>query len=99
MIGSVNGFNASTAMLPGLSVKSDVNSKASFSDFLKDELNKTNELILQSDKISDDFAAGKTDNIHQVLIAVEKADTALQLTLQVRNKIMEAYNEIMRMQL
>lgn len=71
----------------------------SFSDFLKEAVNKTNDLLIESEKISEDFAAGKTDNIHQVLIAVEKADTALQFTMQIRNKVMEAYNEIMRMQI
>jgi len=39
------------------------------------------------------------ENLHSVMIDLEKADIALQFTLQVRNRIMEAYNEIMRMQL
>ncbi|HHV99009.1 MAG TPA: flagellar hook-basal body complex protein FliE [Clostridiaceae bacterium] len=83
----------------GLSGNKSVNGEITFSDFLKNELDKANDLIIQSDQLSEDFAAGKTDNIHQVLIAVEKADIALQLTLQIRNKLMDAYNEIMRMQL
>jgi flagellar hook-basal body complex protein FliE len=70
-----------------------------FSDYLKSALDKTNELLLESDKIAEDFAAGRTDNIHQVLIASEKANVALQFTMQIRNKIMDAYNEIMRMQI
>lgn len=70
-----------------------------FIDYLTNALNKTNNLIVEADKLSEDFAAGKTDNIHQVLIAAEKANIALQFTLQVRNKIIDAYNEIMRMQI
>jgi len=71
----------------------------SFSDYLKNEINKTNELLLQSEKDLDDYAAGNIDNIHQVLISLEKADIALQFTTQIRNKILDAYTEIMRMQI
>jgi len=71
----------------------------SFIDYLNTAIEKTNNLIIESEKISEDFAAGKTDNIHDVLIAAEKADIAFQLTMQIRNKIMDAYNEIMRMQI
>ena len=74
-------------------------SKVPFADYLKNALDTTNNLLLESDKISNDFAAGITDNIHAVTIAAEKADTALQFTLQIRNKIMDAYAEIMRMQI
>lgn len=68
-----------------------------FSDYLKNTLSKTNELLIQSQDLADAFAAGKTDNIHQVLLAAEKADIAFQFTMQIRNKIMDAYTEIMRM--
>lgn len=70
-----------------------------FLDYLKNAMDNTNNLILDSEKISEDFAVGKTDNIHEVLISIEKADIALQFTMQVRNKILDAYNEIMRMQI
>jgi len=57
------------------------------------------ELEKQSKAVAEDFAAGKTDNIHEVMIAAQKADIAIQFTLQIRNKILDAYNEIMRMQI
>ncbi len=71
----------------------------SFSDYLYQALDEVNRLQLDAQRQMDDFAAGRTDNIHQVMIAIEKADIALQLTVQVRNKIIDAYNEIMRMQI
>ncbi len=74
-------------------------SKVPFADYLKQALDSANGLILESESISNDFAAGRTDNIHAVTIAADKADTALQFTLQIRNKIMDAYSEIMRMQI
>ena len=46
-----------------------------------------------------DFISGRTDNIHSVLIAAEKASISLQFIMEVRNKVIEAYQEIMRMQI
>lgn len=99
-VSSVNGINTVLSSLTGTSAAgSSEDVKIPFADYLKDALDKTNNLILESDQLNEDFAAGKTDNIHQVLIAIEKADIALQFTMQVRNKIMDAYSEIMRMQI
>jgi len=70
-----------------------------FSDYLSQAMNTTNSLLAESEKLADEFAAGKTDNILQVVLAAEKADVALQFTMQIRNKILDAYNEIMRMQI
>lgn len=71
----------------------------SFLDYLNNAMGETNNLVLNSERISEDFAIGKTDNIHEVLVSMEKADIALQFTMQVRNKVLDAYNEIMRMQI
>lgn len=70
-----------------------------FSDYLSSAINKANDAIIQSEKLNNDFAVGRIDNIHQVMIAAEKAEIALQFTLQIRNKLLDAYNEIMRMQI
>lgn len=80
----------------------DINSttgstKVSFADFLNNALSEVNNLQLESEQLNEAFAMGKNDNIHQVMIAAEKADMALQLTIQLRNKVLEAYQEIMRM--
>ncbi|MCX7773875.1 MAG: flagellar hook-basal body complex protein FliE, partial [Clostridia bacterium] len=52
----------------------------------------------ESNKMTEDFIAGRTDNIHSVMIAGQKATIALQFVMEVRNKVMDAYQEIMRMQ-
>lgn len=70
-----------------------------FSEYLSSAINKANDAIIQSERLNNDFAVGKTDNIHKVMIAAEKAEIALQFTLQIRNKLLDAYNEIMRMQI
>lgn len=69
----------------------------SFAEFLNNAVSDVNNLQLESERLNEDFAMGKNDNIHQVMIAAEKAEIALQFTLQVRNKILDAYQEIMRM--
>ena len=70
----------------------------SFADTLKAAVNSVNELSKSSDKAAQDLATGRTDNIAEVMLAAEKADVALKVMVQVRNKIIDAYNEIMKMQ-
>jgi flagellar hook-basal body complex protein FliE len=70
-----------------------------FTDLLRNSLNKVNDLQKESEEWGIKFAAGETDNIHQVMIASQKADIALQLATAIRQKIMDAYTEIMRMQI
>lgn len=69
-----------------------------FSSWLTDELNDMNQKIHDSDKLVADLAVGKTDNIHHVLIELQKTKLSFQMALQVRNKLLEGYQEIMRMQ-
>lgn len=70
----------------------------SFADTLKQAVNEVNELQKVADKGMQDLATGRTDNIPDVMIAAEKADIALRLMVQVRNKIIDAYQEVMKMQ-
>lgn len=69
-----------------------------FSDMAKKAILKVNELQTEADQLATRLAAGDAIEIHQAMIAMQKASTALQFTVQVRNKIIEAYQEIMRMQ-
>ena len=69
----------------------------SFIEIFKESINKTNELIKESDKLTEAFALGKIDDIAQVTIAQERLP-ALNLTPAIHNKLIEAY-QIMRIQL
>lgn len=71
----------------------------SFSDFLKEALNKVNNLQLQALEDDKKLVTGEIDDINKVMIDAVKADIALQLTIQIKNKVLEAYQEIMRMPL
>jgi len=69
-----------------------------FSKFLTDAIQDVNKLQQTADQASLDLAAGKIQDVSQAVIASEKAAISLQLTMQVRNKVVDAYQEIMRMQ-
>ncbi|WP_352419595.1 flagellar hook-basal body complex protein FliE [Proteiniborus sp.] len=72
--------------------------KTAFNDFLKNALDEVNQLQTESESYTKLLALGQVENIHDVTIASEKAKIALQMTLAIRNKVVDAYKEIMRMQ-
>jgi flagellar hook-basal body complex protein FliE len=70
-----------------------------FQDLLAQAIGQTVELQKASEAKTKAFLTGEADDLHEVMIASEKAGLAFQLTLQVRNKMVEAYQEVMRMQI
>ncbi|MBI5426919.1 MAG: flagellar hook-basal body complex protein FliE [Nitrospinae bacterium] len=70
-----------------------------FADTLSESLAKVNSLQKEADKAIEDLVSGNSQNIHETMIAVNKADLAFRMTMQVRNKIVEAYQEVMRLQI
>ncbi len=70
----------------------------SFSSLLAKSISETNDLIQVSDVKGKELAVGKTENLHEAMIGFEKAETALKLLVQVRNKALEAYNQVLAMQ-
>lgn len=71
---------------------------ATFSDLLRESVSKVNEQQLQADTAIKELVAGRSKNIHETMLTIERADTSLKLAMNVRNKILDAYREIMRMQ-
>lgn len=66
--------------------------------FFSELVSKVNDIQVQSDKSIQGLASGENKNLHEVMIAVEKASISFQFMSQVRNKALEAYQEVMRMQ-
>lgn len=64
-----------------------------------DMLNETNDLQNKAEAAEIQFALGYSTNTHTLGIAQEKANIALQYTVAVRDKVLEAYNQIMNMQM
>jgi len=71
----------------------------SFSQIVNQKIEDANSLQKGADEITEEFLAGEPVEIHQMLIAMEKADLALRETVEIRNKIIDAYKEIERMQI
>lgn len=84
-------------------LKTNINDKKitgnnDFKGFLMGEIDKLNTLESESNKMGQMLATGEVDNIQDVMIASQKADIALNFAIEVKNKVMDAYKEIMRMQ-
>ncbi|ADR19693.1 flagellar hook-basal body complex protein FliE [Calditerrivibrio nitroreducens] len=77
--------------------KSTEKSDLSFSDVLKKSIEQVNDAQLQADAAIKKAMSGETD-IHDTMIAIQKADVSLKLMMEVRNKLLEAYQDIMRTQ-
>ena len=73
--------------------------KENFADLLTKSLEEVNKLQNEADKAIEELATGEVKDIHGTMLALKKADISLQLMMQVRNKIIDAYQEIMRMQI
>jgi flagellar hook-basal body complex protein FliE len=68
-----------------------------FTDVLKDSMTRVNDLQVKSDNLIQRLALGEVDDISEVSIAVEKAELALRMMVQIRDKMLDAYQQISRM--
>lgn len=87
-------------------LKNSPNSSASksiqgpaFSDYLSEQIGKVNATITTADQKVADVTTGKSKNLHEMMVALNKAELSLKMLTSVRNKAVEAYQEIMRMSL
>lgn len=69
-----------------------------FGNMLKNTIKEVNDLQIESEDMKKKLAIGEVDNLHDVSIISEKANIALQVTMAIRSKMVEAYKEIMRIQ-
>ena len=69
-----------------------------FSELLSDAIGKVDGLQKAAESTMTDFVAGKHDNVHEVVISMNEANLAFQFMTEVRNKLLEGYQELMRMQ-
>ena len=70
-----------------------------FAAWLAQQVDDVNTKISQADTQVRQLAVGESTNIHQVMISLEKARMSLELVVQVRNKVLEAYQNVMQMQI
>ena len=74
-------------------------SGGSFLGSLKDAIAQVNEVQLDASQAVDKFVTGESENVHQMMMALQKADVSFQLMMQIRNKLVSAYEDIQRMQM
>ena len=74
-------------------------SKVNFGDILSNAIQDVNQMQIESDEYKELLAIGELDNLHDLTIAAEKANVSLQITMSIRSKIVEAYKEVMRIQI
>ena len=68
-----------------------------FGDYIKQSLQDVNSRMLEADQAIDDLVTGKNQDIHNTMISMQKADISFELVMQIRNKIVAAYDEIRKM--
>ncbi|WP_010286424.1 flagellar hook-basal body complex protein FliE [Kurthia massiliensis] len=96
-VSSVSVMQPVTPAVTQATSTNDVKSDASFSTMLKDAINNVSELQATSDIYTNKLVNGQDVELQDVMIAAQKANVTLNTALSVRNKAVEAYQEIMRM--
>ena len=95
-ISSVGGL---TDAFGGVSPAEGHHAGGGFLGSLKEAIAQVNEVQLDASQAVDKFVSGESDNVHQMMMALQKADVSFQLMMQVRNKLVAAYEDIQRMQM
>ncbi|HPI92307.1 MAG TPA: flagellar hook-basal body complex protein FliE [Deltaproteobacteria bacterium] len=77
--------------------KKDKATGLNFVDTLKDAIDSTNKLVKESEQAASDLSSGTAPNIHEAMIAMQKADITLRLMVTMTNKLIEGFNELKRL--
>ncbi|MBU3126649.1 flagellar hook-basal body complex protein FliE [Clostridium tagluense] len=75
------------------------NKSTDFLDTLKEKLNEVNDKQIESDNLTQKFIKGEEEDVHKVMLSTEEAKLSLELAVQIRNKLVDAYQEFNRMQI
>jgi flagellar hook-basal body complex protein FliE len=97
-ISSIKPIQTGIEALGGLSAAKPQEG-ANFVELLKGQLGEVEQLSARADQLQQGLLTGEVTDINQVVLAVQKADLAMTFALQLRNKVLEAYQEISRMQI
>jgi flagellar hook-basal body complex protein FliE len=93
----VPGLMEQAGIKTGASPKLDSGEKADFVNVFSNLINSVNDLQSDSSEIQQSFLAGEPVELHQVMIKAEEAGVAMDLLLEIRNKLVDAYNDIIKM--
>lgn len=82
--------------LPGIQQQKPAQKTEAFSDMFQNYLSEVNDMQFKADEKIQGFITGKITSVDEVMTTVQEANMAFQLLLQIRNKLVDAYQEIMR---
>lgn len=97
--GGAKGVGAGKGDAAGETAPVEGGNAASFASVLKSKLTDLNAQQADAGKASEDMATGRVDDVAQTMLRIEQANVSLQMATQVRNKVLEAYQEVLRMQM
>lgn len=98
-VGRIVGTESLTGILAEKEQKTDGTLFDAFLNTAIDNIKTTNSYLSDAEDEEIRFALGETENTHDLVIALQKASTALQYTVAIRDKLLDAYKEIMQMQI
>ncbi len=78
--------------------KTEQKNGTGFKDTINNYVSEVNDLQVKAGESIENFATGKVENVHEVMIAMSKAEVSFKFMMETRNKLVDAYKEIMRMQ-
>jgi len=102
LINNAQAMNQITPMQKNESIQQttqDEKGKVSFSNVLKNAIEKINEAEHESNVQTEALAEGKVDDLHDVMISAQKAKVMVETAVQIQQKAIDTYNEVMRMQI
>jgi len=105
MIGTIESIGAvdlavSNSRVHMASVDNDtINRGSTFGQLISDKVSDINEKIISADKAIVSYIAGDDVPVHELMISIGKAKSQLELAVEVRNRLLESYREIARMQI
>lgn len=95
--GIAQGVHSIAEKTPGVA-NSTAQETGGFMDSLKAAIGKANDVQLQATQAVDALMTGQTQDLHRTMVALQQADVSFQLMMQIRNKLVTAYEEIQHMQ-
>ncbi len=97
-IDQISSMSAGSLSAPLKEIGAAQPEATNFSELVTNGINKVHETMLQSAQMSREFMQEGKHDMHEVLIALEQADLSFKFMSQIRNKVLDVYNEVMRMQ-
>lgn len=98
VLGKMREIQSEARKSDGISISDRARQGTSFMDHLQAGISEVNQMQKTSDKMAMEVASGKSENLHETMIAATQAEIGFNLMVQLRNRALEAYQEVMRMQ-